>query len=494
MLQDLDRIGPALILMVAAGAILLADLAFAERQRERVWLPFGALAGLASAAIWAVVLVLREREAPAFSGTYSLDSFSIFFTFLFIGVAGLVVLASAEYVRRLRYQGEFWALLLLATSGMMLLAGARDLMLIFIALELTSISQYVLAGFLKDDRSSEAGLKYILLGAISSAVILYGMAFLFGLAGTTKLVAPDGGASIAAVIAEGDAGLRAGLIAAIVLLAAGFSFKLALAPFQMWVPDVYEGAATPVAAFLSVGSKAAGFAVMLRIFYEGVGADTFVGSDWSNLFAALAAVSMTAGNVMALMQTNIKRLLGYSSIAQAGNIAIGLAAIAASEAGFAVGASGVTFFAATYVFTNLGAFFAVLAISQRLNSDEIADYGGMGRRAPLLAAALGFCLISLTGIPPTAGFVAKLYIFNAAVRSDLVWLAIAGVVNTAISAFYYLRIVSHMYLAPAPAEGDIVPGPMLGAALAVTAAGVLVLGLVPIPLIDAAERAVSALV
>lgn len=490
MLHDLDKVGPELILMVTAGALLLAGLAL--RDRDQRWLPFAALAGVAASALWTGVLMARDQEAVAFSGSYSLDTFSIFFTFLFLSAAGLVILASTEYVRRQRYQAEFWALLLLATSGMMFLAGARDLILIFVALELTSISQYVLAAFLKDDRGSEAGLKYILLGAIASAVILYGMAFLFGIAGTTALVSTDGGASIASFVAEGDPGSRAALVGAIVLLAAGLSFKLALVPFQMWVPDVYEGASTPVAAFLSVGSKAAGFAIVLRIFYQGLGPDTFIGDDWGNVFAGLAAVSMTVGNVMALMQTNIKRLLGYSSIAQAGNIAIGVAAIAATNGGVSLGASGVTFFLATYLFTNLGAFFAVFAISQAIRSDEIRDYAGMSRRAPLLAAVLAFCFISLTGIPPTAGFIAKLYIFNAAVQSDLVWLLLVGVLNTAISAYYYLRVVSHMYLAPAPAEGDIRPDPFLAMALAASGAGVLVLGLVPTPLIDAAQRAVSA--
>src|SRR3990170_4092579 len=282
MLEALDRLGPELIVMVAAGCLLLAGVVL--RERDQRWLPLGALAGLGASVVWTGVLMARDRENTAFDGTYSLDTFSIFFKFIFIGVAGLVILASADYVRRLRYQGEFWALLLLATSGMMLLAGARDLILIFIALELTSISQYILAAFLKDDRASEAGLKYILLGAVASAVILYGMAFLFGISGTTALVAPDGGASIASFVAEGDPGTRAALIGAIVLLAAGLSFKLALVPFQMWVPDVYEGAATPVAAFLSVGSKAAGFAIVLRVFYQGFGPDSFVGSDWSNLF------------------------------------------------------------------------------------------------------------------------------------------------------------------------------------------------------------------
>ncbi|MCH8025221.1 MAG: NADH-quinone oxidoreductase subunit N [Chloroflexi bacterium] len=490
MLEDIDRIGPQLILMVAAGGVLFLDLLL--RDRNRGWLPVGVLGGLTASAIWLVTLIVRDREAVAFDGTYSLDTFSIFFGFLFIGVAGLVTLASADFVRKIRNQGEFWALLMLATGGMMLLAGARDLILIFVALELTSISQYILAAFLKDDKGSEAGLKYILMGAIASAVILYGMAFLFGIAGTTKLIAPDGVASISSLVLEGDAGTRAVLIAAAVLLATGLSFKVGLVPFQMWVPDVYEGAATPVAAFLSVGSKAAGFAVILRVFYQGfgIGPDGLVSSDWANLFAVLAAVSMCVGNVMALVQTNIKRLLGYSSIAQAGNMAIGVAAIAA---GSTLGASGVTFFLAAYALTNLGAFFAVMAISARIKSDEIEDYAGMGRRAPLPAAALAFCFVSLTGIPPTAGFVAKIFIFNAAVQSDLVWLVIVAVLNSALSAFYYLRVVSHMYLAPAPVEGDIRVGPWLAASLVVTSVGVLVVGLAPTPLLDAAERAVTAL-
>lgn len=487
MLQDLDRVAPELILMVTAACVLLSDLAL--RDRDRGWLPFGALVGLAASATWTVILILRSREAVVFSGAYSLDSFTIYFHFLFIGITGLVVLASTDFVRRLRYQGEFWALLLLATSGMMLLAGARDLILIFIALELTSISQYVLAGFLKNDRSTEAGLKYILLGAIASAVILYGMAFLFGIAGTTKLIAADGGASIASLVAEADPGTRGALIAAMVLLVAGFSFKVALVPFQMWIPDVYQASATPVAAFLSVGSKAAGFAVILRIFYEGFGPDSFVGNDWSILFAVIAAISMSVGNLMALLQTNIRRLLGYSSIAQAGNIAIGVAAIAASADGLALGPSAVSFFLATYVFTNLGAFFAILAISQHLKSDEIADYSGLAQRAPLLAAVLGICFLSLTGIPPTVGFIAKLYVFNAAVQSDLVWLVIVGVLNTAVSAYYYLRVVRVMYTGTPSAEGAIKPPPPLAAALALTGVGVVAVFFASTLVIDAAERA-----
>jgi NADH-quinone oxidoreductase subunit N len=212
---------------------------------------------------------------------------------------------------------------------------------------------------------------------------------------------------------------------------------MSIVPFQMWTPDVYQGAPTPVAAFLSVGSKAAAFAVVIRIFYEGFGPHTFVGDDWKILFAVLAAITMSVGNLMALRQTNIRRMLGYSSIAQAGNFLVGLAAIAATSDGDTqLGASGVVFFLATYAFTNLGAFFAVMAISARTDSDEIADYAGMVRRAPLPAIVLTVCLLSLTGLPPTAGFFAKLYIFNAAVQADLVWLVVIAVVNTVVSAFY----------------------------------------------------------
>ena len=491
MLADLNRLGPVLAVMVTAGFVLIADLA-TPRDRKR-WLAGLAIVGLSAAALWLVVLILRDRQASFFSDTMALDNFSIFFTFLFIGVSGAVILASLDYSDRFgASQGEFFALLLIATSGMMLLSGARDLVAIFVSLELTSIAQFILAGFLRDDKGSEAALKYLLLGAVSSAVILYGMAFLFGISGTTRLISTDGSSSIAATIASGDPGMRSALIVSMVFLAAGFGFKMAIVPFQMWVPDVYQGAPTPVAAFLSVGSKGAAFAVVMRIFFEGFGPHTFVGNDWKMLFAVLAAVTMTVGNVMALRQSNIRRLLGYSSIAQAGNFLVGLAAISAVTSGNTqLGASGVVFFLATYAFTNLGAFFAVMAISQRTNSDEIADYAGMGRRAPIPAAVLLFCLLSLTGLPPTAGFIAKLYIFNAAVQAHLVWLVIVAVLNTVASAFYYLGVARQMYLGTAEGEPAL-RSPLLTEGILVLAGmGVLTFGVYPIPLIDAAQRAVN---
>jgi len=490
-LEDLDRLGPILAVMVTAGLIILTGLVL---PRERVKLVAGlALAGLAASAGWLVTLIVRGREASFFSDSMALDNFSIFFMFLFIGVAAAVVIASLDYADRFGdHQAEFFALILVATSGMMLLAGARDLVTIFVALELTSITQFILAGFLRDDKGSEAAIKYLLLGAISSAVVLYGMAFLFGLAGTTRLISTDGSASIAETIAGGDSGMQSALIVSMVFIAAGFGFKMAIVPFQMWAPDVYQGAPAPVAAFLSVGSKAAAFAVVLRIFFEGFGADTFVGENWKMMFAVLAAVSMTVGNVMALRQTNVRRLMGYSSIAQAGNFLVGLAAISATTDGDSqLGASGVVFFLATYAFTNLGAFFAVMAIEHRTNSSEIEDYAGMGRRAPITAAVLTFCLLSLTGLPPTAGFIAKLYIFNAAVQADLVWLAIVAVLNSVLSAFYYLGIARQMYLGEGEGRPVLRVEPAMQGMLLLAAAGVLAFGLYPIPLIDAAQQAVE---
>jgi NADH-quinone oxidoreductase subunit N len=267
---------------------------------------------------------------------------------------------------------------------------------------------------------------------------------------------------------------------------------MAVVPFQMWVPDVYQGAATPVTAFLSVASKAAGFAVVMRIFVVSLG-EGLISSDWSNMFAAIAAISMTLGNVAALLQTNIKRMLGYSSIAQAGTFLIGLAAVAAEDPQPELGTSAVLFFLGTYAFTNLGAFAAIIAISNKIGSDEIDDYAGVAKRSPWLAAALAICLFSLTGIPPTAGFWAKVYVFNAAVSADLVWLALLGVLNSVIAAYYYLRIVMKMYAEEPETAESFGPSPYLGVAMAAAVIGLLVVGVYPDPLLQASESAVAVL-
>lgn len=479
-MNGIDLVGPQLSVLGAAGLVLLVDGLLPQQRR---YLPFVALLGLVVSVLWTLSWVGRDDYQTAFGGTLALDEFAVFFYFLFAGITATVVLASIDWVNREgRGQGEYYALVLTTCGGLMFLASSRDLITIFLALELSSIPQYILAGWGKDEKSSEAGLKYLLLGAIASCLLLYGMALLYGVTGTTML--PEIAASIEA---DGD-GYRALLVLAAVLLIAGFGFKMAVVPFQMWVPDVYQGAPTPVAAFLSVGSKAAAFAVVTRIFFEALGSD-FLSDDWSMIFAIIAAVSMTLGNLMAIVQTDIKRMLGYSSVAQAGTFMIGLAAISVADDEFTRGASGVLFFTAAYAFTNLGAFTAIIAISQKIGSDQIKDYAGMWKRSPFLTLALAFCLVSLTGIPPTAGFFAKIYIFDAGIRADLAWLVIIGVLNTVLSGFYYLSVARQMFLGDADDDRTIRTTPSIGMALGASIAGVLVFGIVPMPLLDAAQNA-----
>ena len=269
------------------------------------------------------------------------------------------------------------------------------------------------------------------------------------------------------------------LILGIVLMVAGFGFKIASVPFHMWVPDVYEGAPTPITAYLSVGSKAAGFAIVLRVFYSAFGLPQWLSLDWGLIFAVLAAIGMTLGNVAAIPQSNIKRLFGYSSIAQAGYLMVGIATVGLSSAAATVGRSSVIFFLTSYAFTNLGAFIAIIAISNKLGSDLINDYSGMGKRSPLIALALTLCLISLIGMPPAAGFMAKFYIFSAAVQHGLLWLVIIAVINSVISAFYYLRIVKVIWLGEAVSEEKVPSSGALRLALSLSCLGVLTLGIIP---------------
>ena len=425
-----------------------------------------------------------EAGATAFSGMLVVDQFALFFKLFFPAVAILVVLASADYVGHFpRFQGEYYALILLSTLGMMFMAGTGELVSIYISLELTAISLYVLAGFLKDERSSEAGLKYLLLGAIASAVLLYGMALVFGLTGKTGLLEVAG----ALRGAEASPALYMG----VVLLVAGLGFKIASVPFQMWVPDVYEGAPTPITAFLSVASKAAGFAVVLRLFSTAFGSPSWLAHDWGMVFAVLAAVTMTVGNFFALVQTNIKRLLGYSSIAHAGYIMMGVAAVGLG--GEALGRSGVLFYLLAYGVTNMAVFIAVIAISEGVGSDLISGYSGMARRSPALALALAVGLVSLIGLPPAAGFVAKVYIFNSALQQGLAWLVVIAVLNSVVSAYYYLGVVRSMYLGQPAAGGRVLASWPVLAALAVSSVGVLAVGIFPAEFVRLAEAAVRML-
>lgn len=479
---NFSLLAPELALVISAIVLIMADLLIKRKGA----LPIIALLGIIVSGLLAFSQV---GEGRGFNGMLLADNFAIFFKILFLAAAGLIVLASIDYVMKMqRFQGEYYALLLFATLGMMLMASTGELISIYISLELASLSLYALAGLLKDQKSNEASLKYLLLGAMASAVLLYGMALIFGLTGKTQL-----GDIADALKKIGMAGLisKPALMVGIAMLAAGFGFKIASVPFQMWVPDVYEGAPTPVTAFLSVASKAAGFAVIVRVFSLVFGWSTVISSNWGILFAILSALSMTVGNIIAISQSNIKRMMGYSSIAQAGYLLVGLAALGLAGPKESPGISSILFFLASYTATNLAAFIAIIAISNRINSDQITDYSGMVKRAPLLAICLALSMISLIGIPPTAGFIAKVYIFNTAVQQGLAWLVVIGVINSVISAYYYLRIVKMMFLGVSPSEEKVTSTAPLSFALALTSLAVLFIGIFPFFLLEIARNAIN---
>ena len=487
MLSDINLLGPELVLMVVGGFLLIADL-FLKDRRILVAVTVAALLG----SIFYSTALLSEGfvGSDAFNGILVFDHFALFFQILLIGAALVAVLVSQPTLARLpSRRGEYLALILFSTAGLQLLAGTRDLIGIFIALELTSISQYILVGFHKDRWGSEAGLKYLLTGAIASAVLLYGMAILLGLTGSTNLL------EISRFIAQEGAGREEALVLAAVFLIGGFGFKAAVAPFHMWAPDAYTGAPTPIAAYLSVASKAAAFAILIRVFFEALG-DDLLAEHWKTIFAVLATLSMFVGNVFALRQNNIKRMLAYSSVAQAGTLLIGLAAISADRTEL-LGASGILFYLAGYTVTNLTAFIVIIIIANQRGTYDIRQYAGLGRRSPWLSGLLAFALISLIGLPPTALFFGKIYLFETAIQSGLGWLAIVGTVNTVISAAYYLRPVKAMFIDAPETEDDDTPMPTPSrgvlTTLGLASVGILIIGLVPSLLIDVAEQAVSAI-
>jgi NADH-quinone oxidoreductase subunit N len=465
---------PEIAMAILALTLVVVDLFISDKAKPG--LAYLAIAGLVIAGIR--VVLLGGSAATSFSNTLVADPLSEVFQLLVLGAAAIVILSSVDYMRRrTRYLGEFYALIVFATLGAMFLAASNELITIYVAIELTSISQYVLAGFLKGDhRSSEAGMKYLLLGALSSAVLLYGIALLYGATGSTTL--PE----IRQVLAGNPYG-PVGLLG-VAFLIAGFGFKMAVVPFQLWIPDVYQGAPTPVTAFLSVASKAAGFVVVLRVFGT---AFQPLGDVWPVAFAGLAALTMTVGNVAALRQTNIKRLMGYSSIGQAGYALTGLAAASHQTA------TGLIFFLLAYAATNLGVFVAIVYFSNRLGSDDLTAYAGLGRRSPWLALALTICLLSLVGLPPMVGFWSKVYLFLSVFDVGLVWLVVVGLLNSAIAAYYYLKIVHAMYLRPATVETPVAGDPAIRLAAVLTVVAVLLAGIVPGPVIQAASAAASVL-
>ncbi|MBM3939595.1 MAG: NADH-quinone oxidoreductase subunit N [SAR202 cluster bacterium] len=498
---DIYLISPELALAGLALAVVLLDLALKNKTVVLGVAVVGLLVPIAFAvSLWVRVDGLVFARETGFNGSLVIDQFAIFFKLLLLGILVLVLLASNEYTGRFRrYQAEFTGLVFFSATGLMLLPAAGDLITVYVALELASLPIVALAAFLKmQARSTEAGLKYLVLSGVSSAVLLYGFALLYAATGTMRIVSPSAAEpSIAQMLTVTHAGLPFGnvaVLAGVVLVLAGFGFKLSMVPFQMWTPDVYEGAPTPVSAFLAVASKSAAFAVVLRVFYSALGD---VSADWSLVFAALAAVTMSVGNLVAIAQSNVKRLLGYSTIAHAGYMLVGVAAIAARAGDAGDGSLGIVsvlFYLGGYAAMNLAAFFAVIAITNRTGNETVRGLAGLGQRSPLLAGMLAFALVSLTGIPPTVGFMGKLFVFNAAINTGYTWLAVIGVINSVVSAYYYLNIVRVMYLQPA--DGDARPvsaNAPATVALAFTSIAVLLFGLWPTGLLDAARAAATAL-
>ncbi|SHG96610.1 NADH dehydrogenase subunit N [Thermosyntropha lipolytica DSM 11003] len=420
------------------------------------------VAGLV-AVLFLAVKIGVDKEV-LFNGIYIIDAYAGFFKILFLTGAILVILSSANYVKNFSGRiSEFYGFMLFAVLGMMIMAGAGDLLTLYIALELMTISFYILVAYvLNRETSKEAGLKYLILGALSSGILLFGISLVYALTGTTVL--SEIGSRLT---------LEPALISAVILILAGFGFKIALIPFHMWTPDIYEGAPINVTAFLAVASKAAGLAAMVRVFISSFQLGFF---DWQLILALLAALTMIIGNLVALVQSNIKRLLAYSSIAQAGYLAVGL--VAANEYGL----KGILFYSMVYVFANLGAFAVAVQVENDTGSNEIKDFGELGKRSPFLAAVMTVCLLSLAGIPPLAGFVGKFYLFSGAVEAGYVWLAFIGLLMSMISVYYYLNVVKVMYIGKSPKETFPAIEPSARLALWICLLLTVFLGIYPYPL------------
>ena len=464
-------------LLLTGGALLLLLLSVTIPKQDGVLL--GVALGTIAITLLAVMSFAGLDETVS-RGLLAIDGFAAFFKVVVLLAAAITVLMSAPYLKVEGLKaGEYYFLILCATVGMMFMSSGLELVTLFIGLETMAMSFYVLVGYLKPNpRSNEAAVKYFLLGAFSLGILLYGMSLLYGATGTTRL----------AGIAEALAGQEtsAVLVLAVILVGAGMGFKIAAVPFHMWAPDVYEGAPTPVTAFLSVGSKAASFAMLLRIFVEGLPA---LGDEWRTMFWVLAAITMTVGNIAALTQSNLKRMLAYSSIAHAGYLLIGV--VVGTERGVAA----MLVYLGVYLFMQLGAFAIVTAMRRSdIIGDELKDLNGLFKRSPAVGFAMLCFMLSLGGIPPTAGFMGKMWLFGAAIDAGEIWLVVIAVANSAISAYYYLRVVVFMWISEdEPAGSPITLGPAMSLALGIAVLGTLVLGVYPQALFSEAQSAAATL-
>jgi NADH-quinone oxidoreductase subunit N len=466
---------PVTIIVAWAIILMIVDLFLPEEKKR--WIAWLSLVGIVLAFIQTIGLWGYDGGTfTAIGGQpmIAVDNYSTFLNAIFLITAFITVLISVNYLKKADIErGEYYYLMLFSISGMMLMGMANDLILVFLALELLSIPLYVLAGFaLPRVDSEEAAMKYFLLGAFASGFLVFGIAFVYGATGTTSLPEIVNSASNGGLLVLGGA----------TLILVGLSFKVAVVPFHMWTPDVYEGAPTAVTAFMSVGAKVAGFAAMIRIFLYALPS---LGDDIVLILAAIAALTMILGNIIALVQQNVKRMLAYSSIAHAGFIMMGVAAGIESEEGL----SAALFYMFAYLFTNLGAFAVVIAVERQEGQGVmLEDYKGLAKRNPWLALALAYFMLSLTGIPPTGLFTAKFLIFGATIDAGLIGLAIIGVIATVVSGYYYLRVVflSYMY----EGEGEVEVRPAVTAAVALTVAATVILGIFPGPWIELAKEAI----
>lgn len=467
-IASLSYFGGEFVLLGGAILVLFSDLVF----RNKKWIGFLALAVTAASAAF-----FRRPEIPVdlFYGFFRLDSFTVLFRGIVSLVIAITIILSLNFrPLKKKYLGEYYSLLLFAGFGLILMASSRNLLMIFLSIEFVSIVSYLLTGFMKDDaKSKEASLKYLLFGSTCSGLMLYGMSFLYGLSGSLDI------ASIrSAALLPGASQVT---FLAMLLVFAGIGFKISMAPFHMWAPDVYEGAPSPVTAFLTVGPKALGFAVLIRLLQEAF-ADFSV--QWANIFIILSIVTMTAGNLTAIAQSNIKRLLAYSSIAHAGYILIGLAVCSPA------GREAVVFYLLAYIFTNLGVFAAVIAAEGENQNYDISFFAGLSKRSPFLAASMTLFLLSLAGIPPLAGFVGKFFILAAAVEKGQMVLAVAAVVNSVLSVFYYFKVIRVMYFIPGGNERAAATPFPLRLALWIAMTGTILLGVAPAPVLSMVRHAV----
>ena len=474
--DDLLRYLPEIILILSGTLLMVLDPLFAEKKPRM----FGHLSIGAMLLAMAAAFATAGSPGFAYSKMVIVDGFGSFFCVLVLLVGILAVLASYRYLEREKAEtGEYHALLIFCVSGQLVMVTANDLLMVFVGLEISSIASYVLAGYLRDDkRNNEAALKYFLLGSFATCFLLYGVALIYGLTGTTKL---DG---IHTALATGNAPVALVSVAA-ALMFVGLAFKVSGAPFQVWAPDVYQGAPAPVSAFLSAGPKAAAFAIFLRIFTT---AFLPIAGGWEPLLWISALLSMTIGNFGALTQTNLKRMMAYSSIAHAGYVLVAIASV--SE----IGTAAAMFYLVAYALMNIGAFSVIIHISGKGETNlRIDDLAGLGRRQPMVAAMLTIFLLSMIGVPLTGGFFGKFYIFKAALQANLVWLTVLGLLNSAVAAYYYLRLLVVMYMyEPGEVATNAEPlGLGLRAALILPAVGTFILGVVPNVILEFATKSAN---